>query len=102
MLPVVILGPDVAHDELEDALGYHGLVIYRGDHHDLERDRIVAVVDSDPEVIVAVTVRGIDAVIWDQPHNRGFPWHFRGHPDDIVTGLLRRFKEWSDRRQQLT
>lgn len=98
MLPVIVLGGDVHQDGLESALAAHGLVIYRGDHRSLKRDRIVAVVDSDPEVIVAVTVRGIDAVLWDQPHNQGFPWHFRGHPDDIVAGLLRRFKEWSDRR----
>lgn len=93
----MVVGPGVDPPGLAAALARDGVVIYRGSHNDLSMSRVAAVLDADPDVVMAATARGIDGVIWDLPTNRGFPWHFRAVPDDVAAGLLRRVMEWRGR-----
>jgi hypothetical protein len=94
--PVIVLGPDVP----DDLPYFMDATFYIGDHHDIPRDRIVAVIDTDPDVVMAATGRGIDGIIWDTPDNRKFSWHFRATRSDIVAGLERRITEWKGRNPQ--
>lgn len=97
--PVIVLGPDVP-DDLPRFMVVGDATFYVGDHHDIPRDRIVAVIDTDPDVVMAATGRGVDGIIWDTPDNRKFSWHFRATRADIVAGLERRLTEWKGRRTQ--
>lgn len=91
LTPVIVVGPGLPPFEID------GVETHCGDHRSIARDRIVAVVDTDPSVIWDATVRGVDAVMWDTPDNRHFSWHFRATTEDVVHGLQRRLKEWRDR-----
>lgn len=96
--PVIVIGPD-APPWVELAAVAVIPAVYRGDHNDLHREQIVAVVDFDPRVIIAATARGIDGIILDDQYNREFSWHFRAYQYDLCAGLARRYLEWRDRRK---
>lgn len=61
------------------------------------RKPVVCIIDDDPEMIVAATALGIDAVIYSQPDNLGFPWHLRALDlADARQGIDYRLKIWKD------
>lgn len=59
------------------------------------RKDIVCVVDDDPEMIVAATALGVDAVVWTTPVNQRFSWHLRAADiPDARKGIGYRLKAW--------
>jgi hypothetical protein len=73
---------------------WHDLVSVGG------RERIVCVIDDDPDLVIQATSLGVDGVIYDRADNQHFSWHLRAQGiADARRGISRLLAIWRAKQQ---
>lgn len=64
------------------------------------RERVVCVVDDDPEMVTEATTLGFQSVLWRTRENATFYWRLAAtSPQDASAYVADRLKEWRDKHR---